>query len=452
MKCLVWKKGYFYCDTIERAGVVPKDIEVVVAETKADLLEITNIDYLIVGESEAENTSEIVEICELLKLDINRVLPCAYLYYLHKRYTKYEYMRLLQERLEINSGITVLNNWTENKDEGWKLIIRANCLWKNLKINFVSFRKTTISICNFIDGNILFSATSYEGEYTLNCKKNFIIEISVNEKEIPHIWIETEETALSLSYNKLISRETMPAYQFKDIMEQQTTVTAVHEEDYFFLSNFYGFNGTILDVGGNYGQSIYSFMELTDHMKVISIEANPDLWEILDFYSQLYPGRVQIIKNGVSEKEETIKFYKHKNGGGIPSGSFLKEDLEERLGSSADIVEELLTVSPIDSMVKDSNIWLCKLDIEGLELKALKGMTHIIEKSPIFMIEQNGRNWKEILYYMDDYECYFYDWNQNIFTKSNICNSINYWLIPKKGTEIQAVNEILAKMNLVFDH
>lgn len=451
MKCLVWKAGFFYKDTISREGIMPKDIEIVVTEKKKDLLEVRDIDYLIVGDRELENTPEIVEICEILKLCIHRVLPCTYLYYLHKKYTKYEYMKLFQNRVEKNDGITVLNNWTENRGEGWKLIVRADCLWRNVKINFVSFKKITITIRNLMDGDIVYSATKCEGGYVFNCRGSVVMGIHVCEKEIPHIWIETEETALSLNYNKIVSRKSVVANQFKDIMEKQTMVTGIHEEDYYLLENFSNLHGTILDIGGNYGQSIYSFIELTNYMKVISIEANPDLWEMLEFYCKLYPGRVQIIKSGVSDKNETIKFYRLKNGGGIPSGSFLKEDLMERVGGDADVVEELLEVSSVDSMVKDNNIWLCKLDIEGLELKALRGMAQIIEKSPIFMIEQNWRNWEEILSYMEDYECYYYDWNQNIFTKSNICNSINYWLIPKRGTKIQEVNEVLKKMNVVFE-
>lgn len=172
-------------------------------------------------------------------------------------------------------------------------------------------------------------------------------------------------------------------------MEKQTAITAIHEEDYF-LKNFYNLHGTILDIGGNYGQSIYSFMELTKCMKVISIEANPDLWEMLEFYCKLYPGRVQIIKSGVSDKNETITFYRVGNGGGIPSGSFLKEDLEERIGGDAVVSEELLEVGQVDSMVNDNNIWLCKLDIEGLELKALRGMTKILKKHLFLLSNKIG--------------------------------------------------------------
>ena len=78
-------------------------------------------------------------------------------------------------------------------------------------------------------------------------------------------------------------------------------------------------------------------------------------------------------------------------------------------------------------------------------------MTKILKKAPIFIIEQNWRNWQEILDFMEGYECYYYDWNKNVFTKNNSCNSINYWLIPKKGTNIPYVNNLLRKMRITFN-
>ena len=449
MRCLIWKPGSFYRDTIKR--VVHENIEIVVAEEKSDLVKAGNIDYIIIGEREHENIQELSEVCEMLNMSVVRVIPSAYVYYLHKKYTKYKYISLFKDRTERLDGITVLNNWTENAGKGWRLIIRVECLWKNVKINYVSFENMAVSICNLADGGIVYSAKGCEGKYVFKCRKSIILEICVHEKEIPYVWIETEQTALSLDYNRIVSKKSVVANQFRDIMEKQTAITAIHEEDYYFLKNFYNLHGTILDIGGNYGQSIYSFMELTKCMKVISIEANPDLWEMLEFYCKFYPGRVQIIKSGVSDKNETITFYRVGNGGGIPSGSFLKEDLEERIGGDAVVSEELLEVGQVDSMVNDNNIWLCKLDIEGLELKALRGMTKILKKAPIFIIEQNWRNWQEILDFMEGYECYYYDWNKNVFTKNNSCNSINYWLIPKKGTNIPYVNNLLRKMRITFN-
>ena len=94
MRCLIWKPGSFYRDTIKR--VVHENIEIVVAEEKSDLVKAGNIDYIIIGEREHENIQELSEVCEMLNMSVVRVIPSAYVYYLHKKYTKYKYISLFK--------------------------------------------------------------------------------------------------------------------------------------------------------------------------------------------------------------------------------------------------------------------------------------------------------------------------------------------------------------------
>lgn len=202
-----------------------------------------------------------------------------------------------------------------------------------------------------------------------------------------------------------------------------------YDEDYLALKKF-NKKGTILDVGANYGQSMYAFYNLTDS-NIVSIEVVPDLYDILEKYKGTFDdkNRIKIVNAGVSDKEETLTWYEPENKD--YSGSFDKSFMESRKLNMV-INEKELLCSRIDDMFKDiDDIWFIKMDVEGLEHKAIVGAIETIKKTyPILLLEENSS--KLIIYDLlkEWYDLKYYDYANDRFCDDRK-TGINYWLIPK---------------------
>ena len=129
---------------------------------------------------------------------------------------------------------------------------------------------------------------------------------------------------------------------------------------------------------------------------------------------------------GISDKVGTMTWYEPQEG---ISGSFDKTFIE---GRGIDYTEHELAVTTIDELYKDYNdIILIKLDVEGLELSAIRGAQETIKNNyPILLLERNEDQSEIVELLKDTYDEYYYDSERNGFTK-NETRGINYWLIPK---------------------
>ncbi|NLK38013.1 MAG: FkbM family methyltransferase [Epulopiscium sp.] len=216
-----------------------------------------------------------------------------------------------------------------------------------------------------------------------------------------------------------------------------------YDEDYTVLNTMRDCEGTILDVGANYGQSMYAFYNVL-RCNIISFEVVPDLYEVLKIMKQLIDceDRVRIINSGISDKEEEIVWYEPSNP--VMSGSFDKQFISGRkLG--VDIAEKIMKCKPLDDLIDSyENIWFIKMDVEGFEFEALKGAKRIIkENHPVILIEQNEKieSIQELL--GDEYELWYYDLYADRFSEKRV-SKLNCWLIPKEGFRSDNVKKLIA--------
>jgi FkbM family methyltransferase len=130
---------------------------------------------------------------------------------------------------------------------------------------------------------------------------------------------------------------------------------------------------TVLDVGANFG--FYTLLAAKRGARVFSIEADPVNAALLRHHVQIngFSDRVTIFEMAATESNQRMPLYRHPfNLGesniiakGMPSG-FVE-------GKALDTLD----LPPID---------ICKMDIEGAELAALRGMANTIARSPNFRL------------------------------------------------------------------
>ena len=126
---------------------------------------------------------------------------------------------------------------------------------------------------------------------------------------------------------------------------------------------------TVLDVGAHIG--FYTLLAAKRGARVFAVEADPDNAALLRHHVKIngFDDRVSVFEMAATECAREVPLYRHAyNQGG--------SNIIER-GQPAGVVQgktlDSLDLPPID---------ICKMDIEGAELLALRGMERTLERSP----------------------------------------------------------------------
>jgi FkbM family methyltransferase len=140
----------------------------------------------------------------------------------------------------------------------------------------------------------------------------------------------------------------------------------------------------ILDIGANIGNHTSSFSKISK--KVYAFEPNIFVFELLKINTRKLKN-VMIFNYGVSDKNQSIaaKIPKLNWGGGSLS-------LDEKNSRPNNFIEVLFKLKSLDSVKLFSkvNIGMVKIDVEGHEMRAFKGMRKLLLKNkPFILFEQN---------------------------------------------------------------
>ena len=124
----------------------------------------------------------------------------------------------------------------------------------------------------------------------------------------------------------------------------------------------------VLDVGANIG--VYTLLAAKRGARVFAIEADPRNLEMLRDHVHLngFDDRVTIFPIAAGAEEDTVTMFRFRGNWGHSNLFVGIDPVEVRLKTI-----DSLGLPPID---------VCKMDIEGSELSALKGMTATIDRSP----------------------------------------------------------------------
>ena len=162
---------------------------------------------------------------------------------------------------------------------------------------------------------------------------------------------------------------------------------------------------TIFDVGANIGDYSKKIMELNPNIELYSFEPHPETFKKLKEIAGLYS--FSAFNLGCGNKDEIIKIYDYKDKDGSTHASIYK-DVIEKIHKSESIAHNI-NIIKLDDFVKEYNvdkIDLLKIDVEGNELKILKGATELIKNNKIDVIhfEFNEMNVYSRVFFRDFYE------------------------------------------------
>ena len=322
----------------------------------------------------------------------------------------------------------------------------AECIIKiqNLSLYTISFgfcdffsSKKEVQIWDLIDNRLIGIGKS-DGKISWDERKEETIIKIVVKNSLDRIpWC-------SIEYSKTQEREQLEDKKnFRQLKSVYKGLTDFYyyDEDYLALKDLDA-EGTILDLGANYGQSMYSFYQLTKS-KIISVEAVPELYELLVNYVKIFDNqnRVKIINTGISDKKENLTWYELE--GLVESGSFDKNFIESRKLNTK-IHEKVLSCNSVDNIFNDlCDVWFVKIDIEGFEYQAIKGGMNLIQRNyPLILIEQNEHTKDIADFLQNSYELFYYDVSANLFKRERI-SRLNCRLIPKEEYRNDIVNRFI---------
>ena len=148
---------------------------------------------------------------------------------------------------------------------------------------------------------------------------------------------------------------------------------------------------TVLDIGANVGQFASAAIRFMD-AQVISYEPNPTCWKYLQENSSQHENWF-FIKKAVSETVDTLEL--HFVEGKSAQGSFSKSNSTTNLLSTEKLQNVNVDAGPVS--VKDlktcgwdnSHFTLVKIDVEGYELEALKGLQDVTFDFILVEIDEN---------------------------------------------------------------
>lgn len=378
----------------------------------------------------------------LLELGFSKkqIIPVDFIVAMWERWKKEDVDRKWRIWYE-DEHIQIVKKWYLDGDKLSCIIHAKGLLWNNLMLEFVDIFKSKrdVLVENLVDGRIICSCDTSLVDPIAVEDDSVLYKISVGDvcKGIPWLRIEYSKGAFSEDIAQLKLYE-----QFVNILSNQLSFP-YYDEDYLLLSKMNNFGGTILDVGANYGQSMYAFLHLTKESRIISIEVQPDLYEVLLKLKELIDGddRVSIINSGVSNKEEELVWHEPENP--EMSGSFDQEFIKSRK-LNVKINERIAKCKTLDKLIEQKDdIWFIKLDVEGLEYEALQGAEEIIGKNyPLILIEQNAKLEMIQALLNDTYDVYYYDFTNDKFSRKRV-SRLNCWLIPKVAYRSARINQIV---------
>lgn len=161
-------------------------------------------------------------------------------------------------------------------------------------------------------------------------------------------------------------------------------------------------NSNILDIGANAGWFALVGSTQNSKGKTLAIEANPDLVRLINFSFNLngYSGRSNVANVAISGKEEKLVLKRVKDLWGSSSvGSNLnEEDIDSKFEVRA------TTVDLICKEYKFEKVDIIKMDIEGYEENAWKGMKETVKNNPslIFCMEFSPASYENPKNFLDE--------------------------------------------------
>lgn len=141
-----------------------------------------------------------------------------------------------------------------------------------------------------------------------------------------------------------------------------------------------------VDVGANRG--IYAYLFAKFSSRVFAVEPHPAM---ADRLKRLLPAKVEILNIAASDRDGTCEFHiPLQSGMDVDSRSSLEADVNREFATRTITVER----RRLDELAIDrGKVGVVKVDVEGHEMSALRGLAGIVEESkPTVIVESEARH------------------------------------------------------------
>lgn len=158
------------------------------------------------------------------------------------------------------------------------------------------------------------------------------------------------------------------------------------EREYGLLDTWLAPGDWVLDIGANVGHYTMRMSELVGtNGRVIAIEPVPETFALLAANVRLFAhANVSLLNAAVSDRTATVGMQIPRFDQGLPN--YYQAHLTE------DPAGLTVLSIPVDALALPARIKLAKLDVEGHELPALRGMRGLLERDhPVVIVETGSQ-------------------------------------------------------------
>ena len=236
-----------------------------------------------------------------------------------------------------------------------------------------------ILICGLYAGDIAqkleeMEISEYYSEYWMNHPRfleTYRIQNDIPQKEIEDVcgYLEDEESKNILK--KIVKKREEGVSDYTDIMC----------EGEYFRDDFFRWSDSevYVDAGAYDGDSIIQFIRKnSDFNKIYAFEADQKNYEMLrkSYVYQAFKEKMKIFNGGVWDQYEAVNFVA---GMDVSSRAVSETPLNMNEFSDSNTQINVVECMPLDDVITEE-VTFIKMDIEGSEIRALKGSRHLIAK------------------------------------------------------------------------
>lgn len=151
----------------------------------------------------------------------------------------------------------------------------------------------------------------------------------------------------------------------------------------FLHSRIKSKNPIFYDVGGNKGDYTLMLRKSFPDSKITTFEPNPSTYKVL---KTNVGDKSKLINKGVGEKKDELElFFDINNTTSVQASS--NPEILKQIAKTTDLTSVKIDVITLDDYVKENEIDLLKIDVEGFELEVLNGANTLLKEGKIKIIQ-----------------------------------------------------------------
>ncbi len=274
----------------------------------------------------------------------------------------------------LSYNISYIVDSDENK---WKSIYCGKEVFSPNKILNEALGSYVVLICGQYTGEIAqrleeMGIIEYYSEYWMNnlqLTTIFRYQNDIPGKEIENVCEILEDEQSKKILNTIVEKRAMGICDYTDI---------VTDDEYFRDDIFEWKSGEIyIDAGAYDGDSIIQFVKKNpDFKKIYAFEADKKNYDNLkrSYIYQAFKEKINIFNQGIWDKYEIVKFYENM---GVSSSAVCEAKFDKNDGTIKNAKIKSVEFVSLDKAIIEP-ITFIKMDIEGSEMRALKGAKQII--------------------------------------------------------------------------